>query len=100
MAAEERKKKKQALEDQEKKRKEKLRLQKEKEQEEERLRKLAESQPQGATLTEITDEEAEKIQNEIQVQRISFVSRNIIWCYFGLTHCQYLCRVKVIIQLH
>lgn len=70
-AIEERKKKKLAAEEAERKRKEKIRLQKEKEEE---LRKQSETQTQTqqATVREITDEEAEKLENEIKVFILHF----------------------------
>ena len=64
MAAEERKKKKLAAEEAERKRQEKLKLQREKD---EQLRKQAENKPEHATVREITDEEAEKLEREIKV---------------------------------
>lgn len=65
-ALEEKLKKKQLSEEQEKKRKEKLKLQKEKEEQE-----LKENlNPPAAKITEITDEEAEKLQSEIEKVRI------------------------------
>lgn len=64
-ALEEKLKKKQLQEEQEKKRKEKLKLQKEKEEQE-----LKENMnPPAAKITEITDEEAEKLQSEIEKVR-------------------------------
>jgi hypothetical protein len=60
---EERRKKKQAQEDQDKARKEKLKQQKE---QEEKLREEALNRNQSATLTELTDEEAAKLQSEIE----------------------------------
>lgn len=73
---EERQKKKLALEEQQKIRNEKLRQEKELD---EKLREEALKNPEKAKLTEITDEEAEKMQLEIEKVSWSFII--LICCY-------------------
>lgn len=69
MALEERKKKKLAAEEAERKRREKLELQKKEEE-----RKKAQSQSDHATVREITDEEAEKLEQEMKNKKTDDVN--------------------------